>query len=122
MRERGLHVLGEARRKDVLLGAELVPRLPHNRVDDIDSGNFVFGFALLDEFLDALHDVLVELDGLHCGPCDGGHLRLGDGRLVLVQARELVERDSTSGVLQHTYLYQVGAHVEGPLWDESGIH
>lgn len=41
MRKRRLHVLGEARRKDVLLRPELVPGLAHYRVNDIDSGHFV---------------------------------------------------------------------------------
>lgn len=91
MGERHLHVLCETRRKHVLLRTELVTRLTNNRVDDINSGNLVLRLALLYEFLDALHHVLVELDRLHGRPGDRGHLRLRYRRFVLVEARELGE-------------------------------
>lgn len=91
MRKRRLHVLGEAWCEYVLFRAELVPRLTHDRVYDIDPGNFVLGLALLDELFHALHHMLVELDGLHGGAGNRGHFRLGYGWLVLVQARELEE-------------------------------
>jgi hypothetical protein len=84
-----LHVLGEPGREDVLLGAELVPRLAHDGVDDVEAGDLVLGPALLDELLHALHHVLVELDGLDGALRDGRHLGLGDGGLQLVQRREL---------------------------------
>lgn len=47
MLERGDDVLAEARRKDVLLRAELVPRLSDDGVDDVQPGDFVFWLALL---------------------------------------------------------------------------
>lgn len=43
----------------------------------------------LDELLDALHNVLVELDGLDGTPRERVHLGLGDGWLDIVEAREL---------------------------------
>lgn len=89
MRERRLHVLREPWCKHILLRSELMPGLTHYRVNDVDPGHFILWLALLDKLLDALHHVLVELDGLHRGPGDRGHLRLGDWRLVFVQAREL---------------------------------
>lgn len=106
VRKCGLHVLGKARRKDILLRAELMPGLTHNRVDDIDSGNFVLGLAFLDKLLHALHDMLVELDGLHGCPCDGGHFRLRNGWLVLVQARELEMGTESEGCYNiSTYIW-----------------
>lgn len=89
MGERHLHVLGKARCENVLLRTELVSRLADYRVDNVNSGHFVLRLALLNELLNALHHVLVKLDRLHGRPGDGGHLRLRNRRLVLVQAREL---------------------------------
>lgn len=76
MRKRGLHIPGEAWRKDILLGAELVPRLAHDRVDHVQAGDLVLAFALLDELFHTLHHMLVELDRLHSTARDRGHFGL----------------------------------------------
>ena len=50
--------------------------LPYNTVDNVQAGDLVLRLALLDEFLYALHYVLVELDGSDGPLGDGGHLGL----------------------------------------------
>ena len=70
-----------------------MPRLPHDGVDDVEPGDLELRAALLDELLDGLDDVLVELDGLDRRLGDARHARLRDGRLQLVERRQLlVER------------------------------
>ena len=70
-----------------------MPRLPHDGVDDVEPRDLELGAALLDELLDGLDDVLVELDGLDRRLGDARHARLRDGRLQLVERRQLlVER------------------------------
>ena len=76
-----------------VFSAYLMPRLPHDRVDDVQPRNLELGAALLDELLDGLDDVLVEFDGLDRRLRDARHARLRDGRLQLVERRQLlVER------------------------------
>lgn len=84
-----LHVSSESRSKNIFLWTELMAGLTHNRIDHIQTGHFVFGLAFEDEFLDALHDMLVEFDGLHGALRDGCHFRFGYGRPCLVQAGQL---------------------------------
>lgn len=83
------HVSRKARRKHVLLGTELMTGLPDNGIDHIQPGNLVFWFALEDEFLHILHDVLVELDGFHSRLRDCPHFRLRNRDLVIVEREEL---------------------------------
>lgn len=45
--ECGNNILAEARGKNVLFRAKLVSRLSDDRVDDVQTGDFVFWFALL---------------------------------------------------------------------------
>lgn len=70
-----------------------MPRLPHYRVDHVQTGNLVLRLALLDELLDGVHDVLVELDGFDCAARDGPHLGFRDRRTVFVQRRQLKRED-----------------------------
>ena len=67
-----------------------MPRLPHDGVDDVEPGDLELRAALLDELLDGLDDVLVELDGLDRRFRDARHPRLRDGRLQLVERRQLI--------------------------------
>lgn len=101
--KRRLHVARETRCKDVLFGAELMAGLAHDRIDDVQTGNLVFGFALQNELLDALHDVLVELDGLHGALRDGGHFRFGDGRPGFVEPRQLEGHTKWSVIIDIAY-------------------
>lgn len=89
MGERLLHVPCKAGGEHVFLRAELVARLPNNGVDHIQPGDFVFRFALEDELLDVLHDVLVELYGFHRGLGDTAHFRLRDGDFEVGDRKEL---------------------------------
>lgn len=66
-----------------------MPGLANDRIDDVQTGHLVLGLAFQDELLDALDDVLVELDGLHGALCDGGHFRFGDGRPGFVEPGQL---------------------------------
>lgn len=94
MSEGLLHVPCKSRGEDVFLRAELVARLPYNGVDHIEPGDFVFRFALKDELLDVLHNMLVELYSFHCGLGDTAHFRLGDGNFEVGDRKELkYERD-----------------------------
>lgn len=94
MSEGLFHVSSKAGSEDVLLGPELVARLPNNRIDHIQPGDFVFRFALEDELLDVLHDVLVELYGFHRSLGDTAHFRLRDGNFEVGDRKELkYERD-----------------------------
>lgn len=94
MSEGLLHVSRKPRREHVLLGPELVPRLPNNRVDHIQTGDFVLRLALEDELLDVLHDVLVELYSFHRRLGDTAHFRLRDGNFEVGDRKELkYERD-----------------------------
>lgn len=95
--ERLLYILSEPGCEHILVRSELMPRLPHDRVDHVQPGHLVLGLALQYELLDALHYVLVELDRLYCAPGDRRHLRLGDRRLHLVQRGELRRRIGALG-------------------------
>lgn len=66
-----------------------MPRLPHDRVDDIKSGNFVFWFTFQDELFNILNDMFVELDGFHRCLRDCSHFGLRNRDLVVVQREEL---------------------------------
>lgn len=89
MSERLFHVSGESRGEDVLLSPKLVPGLPHDAVDDVQSGDLVNRLALQDELLNVLHNMLVELDGLHCGLRDCSHLSFRNRNLLIVKREEL---------------------------------
>lgn len=94
MSEGLLHVSRKPGGEHVLLRPELVTRLPHNGVDHIQPGDFVFRFALEDELFHILHDVLVELYGFHSSLGDTAHFRLRDGHFEVGDRKELkYERD-----------------------------
>lgn len=89
MCERLLHVSCEPGSENILFRSELMTRLPNDRINDIQSGNFVVRLALEDELFHRLDDVLVELNGFHRRLCDCAHLRLRDRNLVVVERKEL---------------------------------
>ena len=83
------NIFGKSGCKYIFGCSELMSWLAYDGINDIKSGNFVLGSAFLDEFFHALHNMLVIFDCPDSPLSDGRHFSLGNGRLNLVQRREL---------------------------------
>jgi hypothetical protein len=83
--------------KNIIDSAKLVPGLLHDWINHVEAGNFVLRSALLDEFFNTLHNMLVVLDSPDGSRCHGRHFWLGNWRLYLVQRRELENKKMVTG-------------------------
>ena len=88
------NIFGKSGCKDVFGCSELMSWLAYDGINNIKSGNFVLGSALLDEFFHTLDNMLVIFDCADSPLSYGCHFSLGNGRLNLVQRRELKNKST----------------------------
>lgn len=86
------HVACESRCIYVLFGSKLMPRLPYDGIDNVQTRNLIFRFTFQNELLDILNDVFIELNCFQCTLSYRTHFRFTNGHLKIVEREELRKR------------------------------